>query len=71
MAYNRLNEEDAANVNKLPEALKVLADDILLASHDTGSFHDSAVDMLEAGELSDYSDEQVKTTLEAMGSHWS
>lgn len=70
MAYNRLTKEQELAVAELPQKLKELADDIFHAAQTSGSFHDSACDMLESGELSKFADKDVRTVLETMGSHW-
>lgn len=70
MAYNRLNTEQKTAVAALPEPLATLANDIFVDAQTQGCFHDTACDMLERGELKDYTNAQISEVLTTMGSYW-
>tara|TARA_Y100001956_G_scaffold76168_1_gene85037 strand:+ start:850 stop:1065 length:216 start_codon:yes stop_codon:yes gene_type:complete len=70
MAYNRLTKDQENAVFNLSPKLKELADDIFHAAQDSGSFHDSACDMLESGELNNFNNDEIRMVLETMGSWW-
>lgn len=70
MSYNKMTREEQSAVNALPAHLKETADAIAYEADNGGSFHDAAVDMLERGDFRDITQDELKITLTAMGSHW-
>jgi len=66
----RLNNQSREAISLLPTKLKALAEEI---EHEAGnsdqSFHDAMCDLYESNP-SEYTQEEIETTLTAMGSYW-
>lgn len=66
----RIPEECKADVAALPDRLRALANEIeVSASNNDQSFYDAMCDMLEM-RPTEYTDNERKSVLEAMGSYW-
>ena len=70
MSYNKTNKTEIEAVKALPNNLRDLAEAIEYEASNDGSFHDSAIDMMEQGEFKSITQGELTRILEAMGSYW-